>query len=455
MTNLVARAVADNAPEEYAQQLQLIADPQLRSDLAMVNARPARIKKLRVEQAIRVLHLVEDPTVLVGVRRVEKRVNVRAEIETHSLARTISHMQWCAECSGAGTYNLAELDTLIATYPGCPMLPVSIIELTSDTELALRCWENLSAGWSTDACGAAAAASALIASAAGRIPRDIPWVQELRDTAAGSWTVSRWLQELLPREPEMTIELVRTWLLRRSELPPFRYTAELLVTLAHEFPESDAISIGMHEKLLNEDHIRELWPMMKIRQRVAAIQASLDEQFAIWALEQLACDAEFDQQNRGPRWERMVRAVTTFPHLNTRHRLIALSAGEYDSLVRFAFGELGVSPRVGEVRAAAEALFERREQLDRTLEYAKANSNRNQDLLNTPAAVELVQILTERTSAPALLAGSTPLSKKAHHHLWGALTSEAERTTALGLLESWTANIDSLIATVKLLEYQS
>jgi hypothetical protein len=453
MTSRVARSVADSAPVAYTRELQLLADPQLRSDLTMVNARPGQIKKLKVEQAQRVVELVDDPAVLAGIRRAEKRRKIRFAIEAHPLGRTIPHAQWCQDCAEIkqGVTSLAEFDELLAAHDGCPLVPVRVIELSTGEQLTSSCWMSVTNSSNSQRVSAAVA-WLLVAGIAGRLSPELPWVRAILDRSGSNWSVERFLQDLIPREARLNIELVRHWFNRRAELPQGNYSAELLIEIAHELPTSGAVYVGMRDKLLNEDHIREMWPVMQMRQRIDAIQSTADETFIIWALEQLAEDHEFNQQNHSSRFESTVQILGTFPQLSTRHRLITLSAGEYDSLVRFAFGELGVSPRPGEVRAAATALFERNGQLERTLDYAKTLSGRYEARLVRPSVRELVEILFERTNAQLVLVGSSPVTQLAHQRLWSELRTEAERNTALGLLESWDANLDSLVTTVKLLE---
>lgn len=447
---------AQSCPRPVRRLAMCSALPAIGGLLNKVTAKPAAIRRLKIADALRVIDLIDDPTLLADILDADARRAIRDGIARHHLYPSIPHRRICLRCRDnelletTGPEDLAALlrdrlrrDPRVAGKNLCTEQVLATLRAQPvDAQPAL---------WALAADGLLAGAGVVrVEIAAGRTPLD-PELG-LGDTRPG---IRAWLD----REPVVTPHLLRLgvlcghipdhWALTEQEWSdvcrqaPFAALTSMRPPLASVLASWDALPTDVHFWALRFP--KTLEELQEVLGRIRETRAALDEADLRGSSGISTRPLTTVDNKRVDVFALLAR----YPELSDLDRVTMLTLVGARSLGDLLSGRCVVRPRVSEIPQLVDL-------------YLQTTRSKNGDYLvsllatmdadDTPEQRQLVEEALRRCPAVTVFSFEGLLADAGHAYVWSRITTPGAIQTLVGLLTEWTGALHELVDTVLALE---
>jgi hypothetical protein len=457
MDNSPAVLFAQGAPSAVRRSALVSALPGLGATMAKVSARPAAIRRMKVDHALRLIEAIVDPTMLADILDVETRTTVRLALTRHWLYARIPHRRLCERCRDSAVLDVSGPDDLSVLLRDRtrrdPRLGwLNLCETQVINSLHAQPLDAQPLLWQAALDGVLARSPRLLVEiAAGRTPLDpglgvrnpLPGVRLLLDREL---TPTPELLELGARSGHIPAH----WGLSDEDWQDICANHAYVALTALDPPLAgilaawESLSADLHIWTLRfASTFEEIQSVLaRVREGSAGDSSASQHSRLLWSL------GSFPKQRPAPD---VFALMERYPELSDADRLTLVELVGCRKIGDFLTGECGPQPRISEIGPLVTR-------------YLTATGSKDGSSLvallatvdpaaNAMVSRRLAEEALQRCEARTLFSFEGLVSAAAHAYVWSRIDSPTMLHTFIGLLPEWGGTLHELVDTVCALEH--
>lgn len=391
---------------------------QTSSILEGISSKPSRFKKIKLDEALPLIPLIQDIPVLENIYRLDHRVAVQHAIREHGLFRLFEHSSRCVKNCSPG---FATLEEGIKNGVCDEILYIWVKDNVFDQK---ACWAIL---LEEGKCYA----EAYIENALGNFPEDLtlPPIS----TIGESWKQYRLFKKAFDSLTEIPPALVPLALKYEIDLGKYPLSNQTALALLELGSTQFIFNLGFFEEELLLEYFSKCDEDGKVNMLFHANNSSFIEKATA-----LLSESEI---GRGELWDRLLPKIEKLPDLSTGARLALISRFSPAAVAEFITGSTRVVPRSKEVTSLLR-------------NYALGVNSiipelRRVKFYFTEPVSEFCAVASDevRPVRDLLTARSSVIAKYINQK--SQVLNEDELTMFYSLFESWGGSLDELLSLVK------